>query len=128
MKKSIALIAIALITGIFSGAGGMYYRINIYPEQQVQRMLEKQETQMREMVRSGEVIDVKTDEIKIKVEQSSKESLKGKELAVKINKDTTVQEGMKILENVDIANRLKPGMRVNVMEKNGTALVVHWEG
>ncbi len=132
MRKQIVAILIAgsLLIGIFLGAFGMYYVKFIAPYKKVQAIVQKQQKELERSVRSGEVLDVKPGEFTMRVESSGESSLIGKELVVKVDDQTTFQAGMNLLnkpgEAVDMSEYLKPGQKVDVMERDGLAAAVHW--
>ncbi|GBF34102.1 hypothetical protein DCCM_3214 [Desulfocucumis palustris] len=133
MKKATLALAVAaiLVLGVLLGAGGMYYFDEIYPVQKTQRMIAKQKEKMDKMVRSGVITDVKPGEITLKVDQAGDNSIKGKEITVKVDPETTLQEDSKIIDGhntVSLADTLKPGMKIDVMDNNGRALAIHWSG
>jgi len=125
-----AIVALTFIAGIVLGAGGMYYAKIVMPEKKVKMIAEKQQEELNRMVRSGEVVSVYPDQLTMKVENSGENTLEGRELTIKIDERTKVQEGMRLLnktgEVIDLTKRLKPGQKVDVMERDGRAVTVHW--
>jgi len=132
MRKPIVavLIANSLLIGVAFGGFGMYYVKFIAPHNKVQAIVQKQQKELEKSVRSGEVLNVKPEELTMKVESSGESSLIGKELVVKVDDQTTFQAGMNLLnkpgEAVDMTKHLKPGQKVDVMERDGLAAAVHW--
>ncbi|HHW44114.1 MAG TPA: hypothetical protein GXX25_09985 [Desulfotomaculum sp.] len=131
-KSVLAVIVIAsLIVGAGLGAGGHWYLADHRPKVKMMEMAKKQQEQLNKMVRSGEVTDVKPDEITLKVQRSGDPQFEGKAITVKTDRYTNVQEGMNFVSKpgqaTDLSRYLKPGMQVDLLVNGDKALAVHWE-
>ena len=134
MSKKVAavLIVAALLLGSAAGAAGYWYFKVQAPRAKLMEMAKRQQEEMNKMVRSGEVVSVKPDEIDLKVERSGDPDVAaGTELKLKTDGMTTVQEGMNILSKpgqpLDLTKHLKPGTKVDVLVSGDKAVAVHWE-
>lgn len=132
-KHLLAVGVIAAFFGIFVGAVGHWYLAVKVPRDRAHALAKKQQEEMNRMVRSGEVISVGQDEIKVLVEKSGDPELVGKEVVFRIDSGTTIQQGTELLnpnqqgEKVDLAKYIVPGKKVNVLARDDRALAVHWE-
>lgn len=67
----------------------------------------------------------------VKVEKSGDPAIVGQVITVQLDERTSYQEGMGFLnlmgEEIDATRYLKPGMKVDLLVKDGKAVAVHWE-
>lgn len=132
-KKVLAAVAVfSVLAGISLGVLGHWLFTEKLPRDRAMAVAKKQQEEMNRMMRSGEVTDVKPDGITLKVNRSGDPAVEvGTELTLRVDAGTTVQEGMNMLkrpgQEVDVTRYVKRGMKVDVLERDGRALVVHWE-
>ncbi len=130
MQKSIIVGIITFIIGIGIGASGHWYFTDHLPEARIEQAALDHQKEINQMYRAGKVLDVKPNEITIKVENSGDEAEEGKEITVTTDADTSIQEGMEFLstpgQTYDLTTRLEEGMQVDLMVQDGKALAVHW--
>ena len=132
MVKKIAALLGVLMVGVILGASGHWYFSDKLPEIQANQAAQKEQERLYSMVRSGKVLSVSQNELTLELTKKGKEDVKGKELTEKvvITENTTVQEGMNILngngEQIDITQFVSPGMDVNVLAEDGKALALHF--
>lgn len=130
MKKTLIVASLSLVIGLGCGVLGHWYFTDHLPQIKLKKEAIEHQAKLNQMVRSGEVLAVKKDELTIKVENNADEELNGKEITVKTNPDTSIQEGMDFLsepgEPFDLTSKLKVGMTVDLMVEGDTALAVHW--
>lgn len=136
MKKPFLyiLLSVVFIAGIGIGVLGHWYFSEELPRDRAMAEAKRQQEEMNRMVRSGIVTAVKPDEITIKVENSGDPAVEaGQEITLKVDVSTTLQEGMNVLnspgqgELFDLNKIIKSGMRVDILDRNGRAIALHWE-
>ncbi|QGP94137.1 hypothetical protein MGLY_35620 (plasmid) [Neomoorella glycerini] len=133
MRKGILtlIIVAAFVIGAITGAGGMYYGKIVLPMRKAEAMARQQREEFDRMIRRGEVTGVKPGELTVKVEKSGDPAIVGRVITVQLDERTSYQEGMGFLnlmgEEIDATRYLKPGMKVDLLVKDGKALAVHWE-
>jgi hypothetical protein len=131
IMKKIAVYLLVFAVGVFLGGSGVYYAKIRAPEKKARDAAQKQMEQMQRMVRTGMVTDVAPDSVTLNIDKSGDESLIGRKLTFKVDKMTTVQAGIDILnspaEAVDLTKHLGPGITVDVLAEGEKALAVHWE-
>ncbi|SFR06945.1 hypothetical protein [Desulfoscipio geothermicus] len=131
MRKTILIAILTFIVGTFSGVCGHWYFTDYMPEVKLKKAATEHQEKLNQMVRSGKVLAVKPNELTIKVENSGDKEFEGKEITIKIDSNTTIQEGMDILSKpgtaFDLTSKLKKGMYVDLMVEEDKALAIHWE-
>ncbi len=127
-KAVVLLIVFALLIGGGVGFwGGKYYYID-RPEKLAMEEVKQQQRELDSMVRHGEVVSVKSNEVTLNVTQSGDKAKEGKTITVTIDSDTNVQNGAELLKNpVDLTKYLKPGTVIDVLERDNKALAIYWE-
>ncbi|MFU0783811.1 MAG: hypothetical protein ACFWT2_12115 [Thermoanaerobacterium thermosaccharolyticum] len=92
-----------------------------------QEQAKKQQEELNEMARHGEVINVEPDEITIKVLQGGGDI--GNTITAKINQFTSVQIGMNFVnkagETTNLTKYFQKGDLVDMLYKDGQALALH---
>lgn len=95
-----------------------------------EREVKKQQAELRKMDRAGEVLEVRPDGFRMRVESSGDGRPAGTELDVAVGPEAAVQEGMTLVkppgEEADLTRFLRPGQKVRVMERDGRAVAVYW--
>ncbi|WP_027718094.1 hypothetical protein [Desulfovirgula thermocuniculi] len=129
-KGILALVVIAsLLVGAAAGFGGGYCKYVYVPKKQAMEMARKQEEELNKMVRHGEALEVKPEEITIKVEKGGGDI--GQNITARVNEYTTVQVGMGFVsrpgEKPDLTKWFKPGDKVDMLYRDGQALALHRE-
>ncbi|OAT83683.1 hypothetical protein A6M21_07555 [Desulfotomaculum copahuensis] len=121
---------LSLLAGAALGAGGHWYFADHLPKVRMMAMAKEQQEQLNKMVRSGDVVSVKPDEITIKVTHSGDPQFNGKTITVKTDQYTSVQAGMDFISKpgqaTDLTKYLKPGIHVDLLVNGNKAVAVHW--
>lgn len=134
-KRSLySLMAVIFIVGVGLGVLGYWFLADKLPQNRAIAEAKKQQEELNRMVRFGLITAVKPDEITIKVERSGDSAVQaGKEYTIKVDAGTAIQEGMSLINRPgqgsapDMTKLIKAGMKVDVLEKNGRAVALHWE-
>ena len=131
MKKTVVIIILSLVVGALLGACGHWYFTDYIQQVKLDKAAMAQQEKLNQMVRTGKVVNVKPNELTLKVEISGDKKLEGKEITVKTNKDTSIQEDSNFLSEpgtaFDLTSKLKKGMNVNLMVQGENAVAVYWE-
>ena len=95
-----------------------------------EKEVKKQAAELKKMDRAGEVLEVRPEGFRIRLESSGDGRPAGTELDVAVGPEAAVQEGMTLVkppgETADLTRFLRPGQKVRVMEKDGKAVAVYW--
>lgn len=128
------VLSVTFIAGIGLGVLGHWYFSEKLPHERAMTEAKKQQEEMNRMVRSGLVTAVKSNEITLKVETSGDTTVEtGKKITLNVDEKTTLQEGMNLLNRPgqgsapDVTRLIKPGMHVDVLDRDGRAVAIHWD-
>ncbi|NMA64495.1 MAG: hypothetical protein GX964_10745 [Syntrophomonadaceae bacterium] len=129
MRKTVALCLICFFVGAGLGYLGGWFHYVKSPQIAAQKEAEQRDAEMKEMVRRGELTDVKPDRVTIKVDKGGGEI--GKTVTYHVNEHSSVQIGMNFINNPgqkpDLTEYFAPGDYANLLVKDDQALVVHRE-
>lgn len=129
--RIVSLIIAAAVIGACLGVLGHWYFTDLAPAKKAKVIAQRQMEQMKKLVRTGPVVSVTPDSVTIEVYKSGDESLAGRKMTFKIDKMTTVQAGMGILnrsgEAIDLTKYVKTGTTVDVLARGDRAMALHWE-
>lgn len=121
----------ALILGIFVGAVGFWYFTIEMPHQKAVALVKQQQDELKRMVRTGQVVMVKPDEIVLRVEKSGEPDQVGKEITCKADDQTRIQPGRQVINpnggKIDLTKCVSVGKTVNLMVKGEKIITLHWE-
>ncbi|MFU0783786.1 MAG: DUF5666 domain-containing protein [Thermoanaerobacterium thermosaccharolyticum] len=129
MKKLVLVLAFILTLGLGFGGGfyAGYYKYVKQPQIAAQEQAKKQQAELNKMVRHGEVLDVKPDEVTVKVQKGGGDI--GKTITAKINQYTSVQIGMNFVnkpdETTDLTKYFQKGDSIDMIYKDGQAMALH---
>jgi len=115
------------ILGLSIGFTGGWYKFVKGPLIQAEKVAKEQQERLHSMVRSGEIREVQTDAVTIKVEKGGGDI--GKTMKYRTNEYTKIQIGMGFIpeQKVDLTKWFKSGEYVNLMVSDGQAVLVHRE-
>ncbi len=130
-RKLLTLLIIAVfIAGAGMGVLGHWYFADQLPRVRMTETVKKQQEQLNKMVRSGEVKEVKPDELTVNVTEAGDPQYKGKTITVKTDQYTSVQNGMDFVSKpgqpTDLTQHIKPGMHVDLLVNGDKAAAIHW--
>jgi hypothetical protein len=123
------IIIVSFVVGLAAGFGGGYYHYVVGPQKEAQEMAKKQQEELNKMVRHGEVVDVKPEQITVHVTKAQLEQ--GKTVTYRTNEYTSVQIGMGFVnkpnEKTDLTKWFQKGDQVDLLVKNGQVMALHRE-
>jgi hypothetical protein len=129
MKKLMLAVIFVLTLGLGFGGGfyAGYYKYVKQPQIVAQEQAKKQQAELNKMVRHGEVLDVKPDEVTVKVQKGGGDI--GKTITATINQYTSVQIGMNFVnkpdEVTDLTKYFQKGDSIDMLYKDGQAMALH---
>lgn len=125
-RKTVMVIVVLVALMVGWGAGWFYY--TELPKLKSKQAVKKQQEFISKSVCKGQVSNIKPGELTLKIQTSADKSLEGKELSFKVDKETTIQEGNRIikLDPSEIQKLISPGTEIDLMQSEGRAMAIHW--
>ncbi len=131
MRKPLLIFAtiFSLLIGVILGAGGMYYASQVVPEKKAQEVARQQQEKLNRMLRQGEIVKVKPDEVTVKVNDGGGDI--GETVTVITNEYTSVQVGMAFMnkpgEKTNLTEWFAVGAHIDMLVEDGQALALYQE-
>lgn len=131
MRKPLLIFAtiFSLLIGVILGAGGMYYASQVVPEKKAQEVARQQQEKLNRMLRQGEIVKVKPDEVTVKVNDGGGDI--GETVTVITNEYTSVQVGMAFMnkpgEKTNLTEWFAVGDHIDMLVEDGQALALYQE-
>jgi hypothetical protein len=129
MRKSILILIFILVFGLgFSGGYYTgYYKYVKKPQIAAQQQAQKQQEELKRMVRHGTIVSIAPDEITVKVEKGGGDI--GENIKAQANQYTAVQIGTGFVnkpgEPTDLTKFFKEGDTIDMLYKDGQILALH---
>lgn len=132
MSKKILLFLLIFILGGAAGYFTNQYFNVLRPQKLLVQEAKKQQQELEQMMISGKVVALKSNELTIDVITSGNPNLKNKIITITTDHQTNIQKGTGLLENeagkaVDLTKYLNTGTQVDALVMQDKALAVHWD-
>lgn len=141
IRKGLFVLSLAgaLIVGGGAGAYGDHYFSITRPQNIAMSQAQKQQEKLNEMVRHGNVTDVKPNQLTMKVTKAGIKALEGKTITLSVSPYCNIQAGQESVNKpgqpVDITKYLKVGQEIDVLDEETKgdkgesihqAVAIHW--